>query len=204
MRLLLRLIIVLAATLPAGGAWAQGERDRADLARVEAYLNAITTLKARFVQSEESGVALEGTLLLQRPGKLRFEFIPPPGPYSIIADGEQLNYVAHGALTQVSIDATPLSVLIAKQIDFQKALRLVSVQREPGAMTFHFAQKSKPDGEKLAVSFADRPLRLASWAITYKSGRSVVVALTDIQTGIPIDPKLFVYKAPLSDDRRAP
>ena len=204
MRLLLRLIIiVLVAASPAGAALAQGERDRADLARVEAYLNGITTLKARFVQSEESGVALEGTLLLQRPGKLRFEFVPP-GPYSIIADGEQLNYVAHGALTQVSIDATPLSVLIAKQIDFQKALRLISVQREPAAMTFHFAQKSKPDGEKLAVTFADRPLRLASWAITYKSGRSVVVALTDIQTGIAIDPKSFVYKAPLSDDRRAP
>jgi len=33
----------------------------------------------------------------------------------------------------------------------------------------------------------------------------VVVALTDIQTGIAIDPKLFVYNAPFADQqRRAP
>ena len=102
MRLFVPLLALLACLGVATGARAQSAADRADLARVEAYLNAITTLKARFVQSEENGAALEGTLYLQRPGKLRFEFTPPPGPYTIIADGEQLNYVSHGALTQVS------------------------------------------------------------------------------------------------------
>lgn len=196
------LLGLMLAVVP-GLAGAQSAQDKADLARVEAYLNGITTMKAHFVQSEENGAALEGTLYLQRPGKLRFEFIPPPGPYTIIADGDQLNYVAHGALTQVSIEATPLSVLIAKQISFQQNLTLASVQRAPAALTFNFIQTKNPQGEKLAVTFQDKPLRLARWAITYKSGRAVTVALTDLQTGIAIDPKLFVYQAPFTDQQRS-
>ena len=182
----------VAAALPA---LAQTPGDRADIARVEAYLNAITTLRAKFVQTEEDGRQLEGVLHLQRPGRLRFQFVPK-GPYEIIADGTQLNYIGGGALTQVSIDATPLSVLVAERIRFDDRLQIVRVERESGFIALTMVQKRSPDGERLEIAFADRPLQLRRWAITYRSGRVVSVGLFDIETGIDIDPKVFVYDNP--------
>jgi len=193
------LLLGSALALAAGNATAQGkalsERDRADIARIEKYLNGVDTLRAKFVQTEEDGRQLEGVLHLQRPGKLRFQFVPK-GPYEIIADGNQPNYIGGGALTQVSLDATPLSVLVAKDISFDDRLIVTGIQREGGFLAVNLVQKKSPDGEKLQIVFGDRPLQLKRWAITYKNGRTVTVGLFDVETGVKIDPKTFVYSNP--------
>ena len=180
---------------------AQSANDGADVARIEKYMNGITTLRAKFVQTEEDGRQLEGVLHLQRPGKLRFQFVPK-GPYEIIADGTQLNYVGGGALTQVSLDATPLSVLVAPNIKFDDRLQITGIEREPGFIAVNLVQKKNPSGEKLQIVFGDRPLQLKRWAITYKSGRTVTVGLFDVETGITIDPKIFVYSNPHIQQRQ--
>src|SRR6185369_4974117 len=136
---------------------------------IEKYMNAITTMRAKFVQFEQDGRTMEGVLSLQRPGKLRFTFVPK-GPYEIIADGTQLNYIGGGALTQVSMGATPLAVLVAKEIRLDDTLQVVDVQRAPKFIALTLVQKKSPNAEKLTIEFADNPLQLKKWAITYKSG----------------------------------
>jgi outer membrane lipoprotein-sorting protein len=51
--------------------------DRAALQRVEAYFNAMTTLRARFLQIAQNGAAAEGTAMIWRPNRMRFEYDPP-------------------------------------------------------------------------------------------------------------------------------
>ena len=196
----LLLAAAFASTLPIA-VQAQTANDGADVARIEKYMNGITTLRAKFVQTEEDGRQLEGILHLQRPGKLRFQFVPK-GPYEIIADGTQLNYVGGGALTQVSLDATPLSVLVAPNIKFDDRLQITGIEREPGFIAVNLVQKKNPSGEKLQIVFGDKPLQLKRWAITYKSGRTVTVGLFDVETGITIDPKIFVYSNPHIQQRQ--
>src|SRR3546814_15920621 len=60
--------------------------DRADVARVEAYLNGITSMKSSFLQSSSTGHVARGPVWLRRPGRLRLEYDPPP-PIHITADG---------------------------------------------------------------------------------------------------------------------
>ncbi|NKB49914.1 MAG: outer membrane lipoprotein carrier protein LolA, partial [Alphaproteobacteria bacterium] len=48
---------------------------KADIARIETYLNDLTTLESRFVQFSAQGIA-EGRLILSRPGDLRIEYDP--------------------------------------------------------------------------------------------------------------------------------
>jgi len=200
-RTLLGAAFSLAAALPLAAQAQSNERDRADIARIEKYMNSITTLRAKFVQTEEDGRQLEGVLHLQRPGRLRFQFVPK-GPYEIIADGTQLNYVGGGALTQVSLDATPLSVLVAETIKFDDRLQLTGIEREGGFIALNLVQKKNPTGEKLQIVFGDRPLQLKRWAITYKTGRTVTVGLFDVETGVSIDPKTFVYSNPHLQQRQ--
>jgi outer membrane lipoprotein-sorting protein len=200
-RTLLGAAFALAAVLPLAAQGQSSERDRADIARIEKYMNSIATLRAKFVQTEEDGRQLEGVLHLQRPGRLRFQFVPK-GPYEIIADGTQLNYVGGGALTQVSLDATPLSVLVAETIKFDDRLQLTGIEREGGFIALNLVQKKNPTGEKLQIVFGDRPLQLKRWAITYKTGRTVTVGLFDVETGVTIDPKTFVYSNPHIQQRQ--
>src|SRR6185503_3854766 len=51
--------------------------DRAEVARVESYVNSITTFKADFVQIAPNGATARGTLWISRPGRLRVEYRPP-------------------------------------------------------------------------------------------------------------------------------
>ena len=51
--------------------------DQEDIARVEAYLNNVTTLKANFLQINAEGQFARGTVRINRPGRARFEYDPP-------------------------------------------------------------------------------------------------------------------------------
>jgi hypothetical protein len=64
------------------------EADRADLARIEAYLNGLRTLRARFLQIAWNGAVAEGTAWIWRPGRMRFEY-DPPEPLLLVADANQ-------------------------------------------------------------------------------------------------------------------
>src|SRR5262249_37609976 len=60
--------------------------DKADIARVEAYLNALRTMQAHFLQVAENGATAQGQFYLSRPGKLRLEY-DPPVPILMISEG---------------------------------------------------------------------------------------------------------------------
>ena len=94
-RALLALPLLLAASRLARAqgapppAWQATAQDRADLARIEAYLNGLHTLKAHFLQVAPDGGLSEGTAWLERPGRMRFQY-DPPAPFLLVA--------AHGLL----------------------------------------------------------------------------------------------------------
>ncbi len=64
-------------------------QDRTDIARIEAYLNGLKTLKAHFMQVAGDGGISEGTAWLERPGRMRFQY-DPPAPFLLIAAHGQL------------------------------------------------------------------------------------------------------------------
>ena len=43
----------------------------------------------------------------------------------------------------------------------------------------------------MRMSFAPAPVRLLRWQITTKAGQRTEVALTELATGVAIDPSLF-------------
>jgi len=53
------------------------DADKVDIARIEGYLNGLTTVKASFQQfTKNEGLAF-GRIYLRRPGRLRVEYDPP-------------------------------------------------------------------------------------------------------------------------------
>jgi outer membrane lipoprotein-sorting protein len=187
-----------AVTAPTGpAATALTDRDRADLARVETYLNGIHTLRARFIQIAPDGAISGGTAWIDRPGKMRFAY-DPPSPLLLVASHGDLIF-HDSALQQTSylgLASTPLGVLLQDQIKLSGDITVTGISRSQGELDISLVRTKTPDDGSLTLVFADPPLVLRSWTIVDRQRRATRVNLFDIQTGGTFDQQLFHFENP--------
>lgn len=178
------------------------DSDRADIARMEAHLNSIKTLRSRFLQVSSTGEYSEGKLYLSRPGRLRMEYLPPK-PLMVIADGANLIYVDTELeqMTAIPLGLTPADILIRESISFESdELIVIGFARSPGVLRLSLVKANELlfDGN-LTLVFSDRPLELRKWMVTDSQGEVTTVSLLGPESGITLDPKLFDYVVPDSE-----
>jgi outer membrane lipoprotein-sorting protein len=182
----------LGLTARAAPGVALSPEDRADIARVEAYLNGLKSLKAHFLQVAGDGGLSEGTAWLERPGRMRFQY-DPPSPFLLIA--------AHGVLTfndsslqqtsNISLSRTPLGILLADHVTLSGAVTVTGIQRLPGQVQLTLVRTDSPGDGSLTLIFADQPLTLRQWTVVDAQRRETHVTLYNSQTGGSFDPQLF-------------
>jgi outer membrane lipoprotein-sorting protein len=178
------------------GAVAQmSAQDRADLARIEAYLNGIRTLKAHFIQTASDGAVSQGTAVMQRPGKMRFQY-DPPAPFLLIANygilffhDSQLNQT-----TNIPLSRTPLGILLAENATLSGDVTVTRFTRLPGQLQVSLVRTASPGEGSLTLIFADNPLALRQWIVLDQQGKQTRVAFTTMETGVSVDAKLFDYR----------
>ena len=169
--------------------------DKADLARVEDYLNGLSTLKAHFIQVSSKGEVAEGTVYLQRPGKIRFEY-EPPVPVLIVSSGLILYYhdTELNQTSQVFVNSTPIGLLVREKLSFaDKDITVAHMLHQDGAIRVTVQQTKDPEQGAITLIFADKPLALRQWMVLDAQGVETSVTLTNVQTGIALDPALFTF-----------
>jgi outer membrane lipoprotein-sorting protein len=168
------------------------EDEKDDLSRIENYLNGISTLKSRFIQTSSTGPRAAGTVYLQRPGRMRFEY-NPPSPILLVADGLFVIYVdlELEQISHVPISATPLRVLIEADVNLVDGHDVQSVKRGPGTLAVTLTVKDDPDAGALRLLFTEAPLALKQWVIRDAQGIEVRVTLLEAVRGLDFDPRLF-------------
>ncbi len=173
------------------------QANRADVARIEAYLNGIKTLKARFLQVAPSGALAQGMLYLSRPGKMRIQY-DPPVPVLMVATGIWLIYYDGelGEPTYLPVGASPAGLLLKKEIKLSGDLEVTSVERGPGVIHIGVKERGAREKGSLRFTFADHPLMLKKWTIVDAKGRSTQVALINPEFGTKLDPDLFLFEDP--------
>lgn len=192
----------LLAALPAVAQQPRAARltagDKAEIGRIEDYLNGLKTLEARFLQVTSTGEYSEGKLHLDRPGRLRIEY-DPPVPVLIVANRGLLTYFDK-ELQQVShvpLSSTPAGILVRDKIALlSDEFVITGIERESQAVRLSLVRASDPQEGSLALVLADRPLELKKWMVTDAQGVTTTVSLLDARTGIAIDPKLFEFSDP--------
>lgn len=192
MRTLLAVLFTMLA-LPAAAQQARelSPQDLADVARAEAYFNAVTTMKARFAQVGPRGEIVEGWFYMSRPGRLRFEY-DPPSPIVVVADGFRLIYFDK-QLDQENawpVAATPLGPLLAREVTFDRTA-VIGVAREPGVLRITVVDPARRDEGSLTLVFSDNPLELRQWTVVDVQRLSTIVALTNLEMMPVLDPDLF-------------
>jgi outer membrane lipoprotein-sorting protein len=185
--------VALALASPAAAALLPAQQDA--VARVQDYLNHITTMKARFVQITSNGGFAEGDLYVQRPGRLRFQY-DPPHTVLLVADGVTLLFYDKELeqATYIPLWETPLWFLIRERVDLSDKVEVMDVIQSAGTLTVKVRQTDEEGaGGELSLVFSDRPLALRKWEVTDAQGIVTQVALLNPEFGLELDDKYFRY-----------
>lgn len=185
-----------AATAPAAASQA------ADISRIEAYLNGLTTAQADFTFAAPDGAISKGVFYLSRPSKLRFEYTDPKGNL-LIADGSYVIFwdAAQKEASNLPISSTPLSFLLKPTISLSDGLKVTRFEHAAGVIRATLvAAKGDADGA-VTVAFADQPLELRGWRLQDGQGQITDVTFTNFKLGGTLDPALFHFDDPSGGKR---
>ena len=183
---LLTAVLILAAPAAAGAGLAAA--DKAEVARVEAYLNKITTFKGRFLQASSSGEYSEGSIYVSRPGKIRIEYDKPSADL-IVADGASMIHYDKelDQLSYITLGSSPATVLIEDNISLTKgAITVTGIERGRGTLRLTVVKTDDPAEGNLTLVFNARPLGLKKWVVIDAQGVETTVSLLGVQFGLPL------------------
>ena len=181
------------------------KKDKGDLRAIEKYLNAITTLDARFLQVTSLGDFAEGRLSMSRPGRLRIDY-DDPNPVLIVANHGTIKYVDR-ELDQVSyfpLDETPAGLLLSERVRLlSDDILITAIERNAAAIRVSLRRAEDPRQGEITLSFSTKPLKLMKWDVVDARGLLTAVALQGARFGLPLKDDLFDYDAPETVDPRS-
>ncbi|MEX0582936.1 MAG: outer membrane lipoprotein carrier protein LolA [Sneathiella sp.] len=191
-RLLFALLIV---TVGASPAFADlSAEDQAEIARVEAYLDTIKTMKADFLQIDSAGGIAEGEVYMRKPGRMRFEY-KPPAQILVIADGLWL--VFHDKelkeTTRLPLSATPVNVLLKENANLSDDVTVTKVENDANTIRLTVVDTDNPDEGNIVLIFSDSPLQLRQWLVTDAQGQVTSISLGKMEKNIKLKPELFTF-----------
>ncbi len=204
---LLVLALLLVAAAPLGARQVLDAAAQEDVAtaqspeqtldRIEAYLNDLRSLRASFVQIAPNGGTSTGTLYYARPDKMRLDY-DPPSELLIVANGWQLVYHDR-RLEQVShlfTSSTPLAFLLQDVVRLDGDVTVTDFERRGGEIGVTLVQTDEPAQGQITLVFGEEPLELRRWTVTDAQGLTTHVILEELETDVPLDRSLFVWRNP--------
>ena len=165
------------------------------LQKINAFMNSFQSMKSDFTQISSKGQMAQGTLLISKPGKLRFEYAPP-NPMLIVSDGKWLtikNRVKEKG-DQFPLSATPLRLVVSPQVDLASETDVIGFESKDGITSISLADRKSSLGGYIILVFDEQRSQLQQWIIVDGKDRRTTVQLANIETGGKFDPKLFVGK----------
>ena len=172
-------------------------QDQAIVAKVEEYLNDITTLQSKFLQVAPNGRQATGTFYLWRPGRMRLEYDRPLKDF-IVADGSFVFYW-DGEMRQQSsapIGSTLADFILRKNIRLSGDVTVTEVFQAPGVIEVSLLETKDPGKGTLTLVFEDRPFQLRKWRVLDAQGMTTEVALLNPRTDVAFDREMFYFKEP--------
>jgi len=176
---------------------------QADVQAAEDYLNSLRTLKARFVQTDNTGHQTAGDFLLKRPGRMRFAYDKPVNDF-IVADGTFVHYYDARMQQQSSapISRTLANFFLQQDIKISGDIAVDDVRHENDGslLIITVSQAKDPLSGNLSIAFDRDPgtgaLTLSRWRVVDPQGLITEITLANVKTGISLDNNLFHYYDP--------
>jgi outer membrane lipoprotein-sorting protein len=172
-----------------------------DLGSVSAHLKAVTTMTAGFTQTDRAGKAVNGTLSLKRPGKIRFQY-EKGIPLLIVGDGHSLTFIDY-SVKQVQrwpIGNSPLGVLLDPSRDMSKFAKIMPTS-DPRLVIVEARDSRHPEYGVITLAFvrqatAPGGLMLQGWVSLDNQGNRTSIRLSNQQFNVSVSDQAFKWSDP--------
>jgi len=176
------------------------DADEAVLMQVDKYLNALRSLKGRFVQVGPDGKTTQGTMWLERPGRMRFQYDKPSPLLLVAGHGVVTFYDAQlGQTTNMSVTQTPLGLLLADTISLSGDVTVTDFEHGQGQLLITLVRTKSPGDGSLTLMLNADPLALVGWSVVDAEGRETRLRISDVELGGSFDEGLFKFTDPDAD-----
>lgn len=176
----------------ANNAMAQG----LSLEKIDAYLNNIDLLKARFTQINGDGSSLRGTLYIRRPYRMRFEYDAPVDA-RVIAEAGKVAVFDGKSNTRPKIYPlrnTPLWLLLAPDISLAQSDKVLDRSSFQNTTTIDVADPKRPETGRMRFFFQNQPIALKQWVFISNAAQRTTTILNTIERPDNLPIRLFVIK----------
>lgn len=172
--------------------WSEG--DQADIKSAEAFLNALDTYQAEFIQISPEGHYSEGWIWVQRPRYLRVEYAPPDN-LLLVADGTYLIFIDRDVdqVSKYSYESGPFRFLLKEEVDLTEDMIVSAVSRESNVLQITLVDEDDFQAGSVTLSFAENPLQLTGWTVVNPEGHKTQVTLLNSSHGLKLHKKLFRF-----------
>ncbi|MBX9746493.1 MAG: outer membrane lipoprotein carrier protein LolA [Hyphomonadaceae bacterium] len=179
-----------------------GANRAAGLQRANRTLNGFQRLQGRFIQASPGGSRASGTVYIQRPGRMRFEY-DPPATILIVSDGSVV-YLRDTELRtteRTALRSTPLNIILGATVDLERNARVLRVSEAgPWLMVTCSDRGGQTDGQ-IILQFYGPNAELRSWDVIDATGARTRITLSDVTQPASFDRALFRLDDILDRDR---
>lgn len=162
------------------------------LSDASAALAAAKTATGNFVQTNADGTITNGTFALNRPGRMRFDY-DDPTPILIVSDGTTvaMQDTELETVDRVPIGATPLGLILSTQLNVDEDVDVLSILQNDDRTGIRVSDATGELEGSLTMVFDKTTYDLLGWLAVDGNFQTTVVDLTDVETNVRVDPRLF-------------
>jgi len=195
--LILLLPLTAQAAEPAPFKTTLSGQDKADLARIEDYLNQLKNLSADFLQIDDAGGIMRGEIAISRPGKMRVTYNPPNKDF-IIADGDFVHIWNDDLKTQTNVEqgSSLAEFILRDPVHLGGDVRVTRVAHFPAKIEVTLEQATDASAGTLTLVFEDKPLKLRQWKVIDAQGHLTGVTLENMSEGMTFPASTFNFVPP--------
>jgi outer membrane lipoprotein-sorting protein len=161
--------------------------------RANGYFNGLSSFTGDFIQISDDGRRYRGKLMVERPGKMRFDY-DPPARVLILSDGTTVAVVDERLKTKdrYPLGQTPLKFLVQERVDLGRDLKLIRARADNETASVLVEDKTTFGGTSRVNLLFDRAtFNLKGWTVTDAQGTKTTVQVANITTGKNLSEKLF-------------
>ncbi|MGQ5701680.1 LolA family protein [Sandaracinobacteroides sp. A072] len=174
------------------------------IADVQRAMGQTSSMTADFTQRAANGGVAQGTMIMKRPGRIRFDY-GDKASFLVVADGRTLSFVDYqvAQVSQWPVRSTPLGVLLDPEADLARVARVLPADKSPlpGQVAVLAQDPKRPDIGR--ITFFLKPdgaapggMRLTGWRVVDAQNNLTVVELANAKFNVPVADSGFRFRDP--------
>ena len=166
------------------------------------YLQNLKILKADFSQTNPDETISSGTILIKRPGRIRFEYYKPDKMLVLVSAGALAIFDPKGDEEPITypIRNNPISLILKGEVDLLNSRIVGNFKVSIQKAVLEIRDPKRPERGSVELVFTGAKPELAEFSIKNENGSSTSILLKDIEYPKELNETLF--SIPLETNKR--